>query len=299
MLYFLDDRYNRTEYMKIHVETEYRINDTEFELLRSLIKNLTGINLSNQKKMLVVSRLSKRLRTLGLASFTAYYKYVTEDINGRGEIDHLINRMTTNKTDFYRESHHFDFLQRIALPEVYEEGGKHGNLKVRVWSAGCSSGEEPYTIAITLQEFFKLKPGWDVKILATDLDTEMLDKCRAGIYEDHIVSPIPIEYLRAYFKKGVGENEGLFMVKDVLKDLAVFRRHNMVYDSLPAKSPFDIIFCRNVIIYFDEETKMRVINQFYNALKEGGYLFLGHSESPVGSEDKFKLLGNSLYRKIG
>ncbi|MHB8841869.1 MAG: CheR family methyltransferase [Candidatus Aquicultor sp.] len=284
--------------MEIRVETEYRISDAEFELLRSLIKELTGINLSDQKKMLVVSRLSKRLRSLGLTSFAGYYKYVTEDIKGCEEIDHLINRMTTNKTDFYRESHHFDFMQKTALPHIYGEGRKHSELNLRVWSAGCSSGEEPYTIAITLKEFFQNKPGWDVKILATDLDTEMLDKSKAGIYKQEIVSPISNEYLRTYFKKGVGENEGLFMAKDTLKGMIVFRRHNLVYDSLPTKRQFDIVFCRNVIIYFDEKTKIKVINQFYNALKEGGYLFLGHSESPVGCESKFKLLGNSLYRKI-
>jgi len=286
------------DYMGLRVETEYRISDTEFELLRSLVKELTGINLSDHKKMLVVSRLSKRLRTLGLTSFAGYYRYITEGSKGRDEIDHLINRMTTNKTDFYRESHHFDFMQKTALPQIYEEGRRQGKLKVRVWSAGCSSGEEPYTIAITLKEFFKSKPGWNVKLLATDLDTEMLDKSKAGIYKDQIVSPIPNEYLRTYFKKGVGENEGLFMAKGALKDMVVFRRHNLVYDSLPTKRRFDIIFCRNAIIYFDEETKIKVINQFYNALKEGGYLFLGHSESPVGCETKFKLLGNSLYRKI-
>ncbi len=284
--------------MEIRVETEYRISDKEFELLRSLIKELTGINLSDQKKMLVVSRLSKRLRALGLTSFAGYYRYVTEDIKGREEIDHLINRMTTNKTDFYRESHHFDFMQRTALPYIYQEGRKHSELNLRVWSAGCSSGEEPYTIAITLKEFFRDKPGWDIKILATDLDTEMLDKSKEGIYKQEIVLPISKEYLRTYFKKGVGENQGLFMVKDTLKDMIVFRRHNLVYDSLPTKRQFDIVFCRNVIIYFDEQTKIKVINQFYNALKEGGYLFLGHSESPVGCENKFKLLGNSLYCKI-
>jgi len=286
------------EKMEVHIETTYKIKDDEFELLRGLIKDLTGISLANHKKMLVVSRLSKRLRTLGLADFTDYYKYVTESESGRREVDNLINRMTTNKTDFYRESHHFDYLQDSLLPQLYDEGRKQGRLKLRIWSAGCSSGEEPYTIAITAREHFKGKTGWDTKILATDLDTEILDKARLGLYKREIVEPIPPEYLRSYFKKGVGENDGLFMAKEELKNLIVFRRHNLVYDQLPAKNPLDVIFCRNVIIYFDEDTKAKVINQFHKALRSGGHLFLGHSESPFGCEDKFRLVGNSIYRKV-
>lgn len=284
--------------MELNIETAYKIKDDEFELLRGLIKELTGISLANHKKMLVVSRLSKRLRTLGLADFADYYKYVTESELGHQEVDNLINRMTTNKTDFYRESHHFDYLENVLLPQLYDEGRKQGTLRLRIWSAGCSSGEEPYTIAITLREFFKNKTGWDVKILATDLDTEILDRARLGLYKREIVEPIPHEHLRSYFKKGVEVNDGLFMAKDLLKSLITFRRHNLAYDQLPAKNPLDIIFCRNVIIYFDEDTKAKVINQFHKALKSGGYLFLGHSESPFGCEDKFSLVGNSIYKKV-
>ena len=283
--------------MRLPVDLQYRITDREFNLLRDLIKELTGINLSDQKKMLVVSRLSKRLRALGLPDFTSYVKYIAEDEAGSQEIDHLINRMTTNKTDFYRESHHFAFLTDVLLPELYGEGVKIGSRKLRVWSAGCSSGEEPYTIAITLREFFKDKSGWDIKILATDLDTEMLDKARKGIYTEQIVHPVPTQYLHRYFKKGVGSNQGLFLVKDELKEMVIFRRHNLVSEPLLIKSPFDIIFCRNVIIYFDDATKGSVIRRFHGALKSGGYLFLGHSESLMGSESRFKLISNSTYRK--
>ncbi|MCL6471580.1 MAG: protein-glutamate O-methyltransferase [Firmicutes bacterium] len=284
--------------MNSKIVTQFNINDTEFDLLRKLIKEVSGINLSNQKKMLVVARLSKRLRALGMSSFTKYYNYVTKDPAGRQELNHLVNRITTNKTDFYRESHHFEFLQDVLLPQLYEEGIRSSNRRLRIWSAGCSSGEEPYTIAITLKEFFKGKLGWDIKVLATDLDTEMLDKAKKGIYDEQAVAPIPPEYLRDYFMRGTGANSGLYKVKDSLKDIIAFRKHNMVSDDLPAKNPFDIIFCRNVIIYFDEETKEKVINRFYDCLRSNGYLFLGHSESLIGCESQFKLVGNSICLKV-
>ncbi|MDI6716342.1 MAG: protein-glutamate O-methyltransferase [Actinomycetota bacterium] len=283
--------------MELYVDTQYKINDREFNLLRELIKELTGINLTEQKKMLVVSRLSKRLRQLGLSNFTSYYNYIMESEQGRQEIDQLINRITTNKTDFYREPHHFKCLTDICLPQIYEAHRFSIKRKLRIWSAGCSSGEEPYTIAITLAEFFKNKPGWDIKILATDLDTEMLDKAKAGIYKKDVVAPIPEELLRRYFLKGVGTNEGLYMVKKTLKDMIIFKRHNLVKESLKVTTPFDIIFCRNVIIYFDSEEKARVINRFYNVLRSGGFLFLGHSESLLGNDGRFKLVGNSAYCK--
>lgn len=284
--------------MSLKVET-FRISDREFDLLRNLIKGLTGISLSDQKKSLIISRLSKRLRALGLTSFTGYYSYITEDLEGRQEIDHLINRITTNKTDFYREQHHFEFLEEVLLPQIHEYGVESGKRKLRVWSAGCSSGEEPYTIAITLKEFFKDKPSWDVKILATDLDTEILEKAKKGVYGQQVVAPIPPEYLRTYFKKGVGANDGLFLVKDILKELIVFRKFNLVTEEISPKQPFDIIFCRNVIIYFDAETKIRVINSLSNALGNNGYLFLGHSESLMGNEGRVKLIGNSMYHRVG
>lgn len=283
--------------MKLQVRTEFKISNQEFDLLRDLIKKVTGINLSDQKKMLVVSRLSKRLCELGLNNYMDYYTYLTENESGGCEVDNLINRITTNKTDFYRERHHFDFLIDTILPRLYKEGSASGSRRLRIWSAGCSSGEEPYTIATTLREFFKDKPGWDIKILATDLDTDILSKAMAGTYKADVVQPIPGNLLREYFKRGRGANAGLFQAKDTLKDVIVFRRHNLVYDDLPVRRPFDIIFCRNVIIYFDEATKRNVLNRFYGKLKIGGHLFLGHSESLLGSNEDFELVANSTYRK--
>lgn len=275
---------------------QYKIADKEFGQLKTLIKELTGINLTEQKKMLIVARLSKRLRVLGLSSFAQYYELLTETGNS-SEIIHLINRITTNKTDFFRESHHFDFLKEVVLPRFYEEGMKNGRRKLRIWSAGCSSGEEPYTIAMTLQEFFHDKTGWDVKILATDLDTEILAKARNGVYLQDIVAPIPSACLRENFKKGVGANNGLFMVKDKLKRMILFKRHNLTSEEFLLNEQIDIVFCRNVIIYFDEATKTRVINHFHDALRDDGILFLGHSESVIANDGRFKLIGNSTFCK--
>lgn len=275
---------------------QYKLADKEFGQLKTLIKELTGISLTEQKKMLIVARLSKRLRVLGLSSFAQYYDLLTETGNS-SEIIHLINRITTNKTDFFRESHHFDFLKDVVLPRLYEEGMKNGTRKLRIWSAGCSSGEEPYTIAMTLQAFFSDKIGWDVKILATDLDTEILAKANKGVYSQDVVAPIPSTYLRENFKKGIGVNDGMFMVKDKLKKMILFKRHNLISEQFLFNGQIDIVFCRNVIIYFDEVTKMRVIDHFHDALRDDGTLFLGHSETVVAKDGRFKLIGNSTFLK--
>ncbi|MBS3910190.1 MAG: protein-glutamate O-methyltransferase [Actinobacteria bacterium] len=282
--------------MQIKCGAQFKIDDREFGRLKTLIKELTGINLTDQKKTLVVARLSKRLRALGLSSFAEYYYFLTET-GDYSEVTHLINRITTNKTDFFRERHHFEFLTEAVLPGICEEGEKNGTRKLRIWSAGCSSGEEPYTIAITLCEYFLDKAGWDIKILATDLDTEMLEKARAGIYCQDGVAPVPPEYLRKYFKKGVNANTGRYMAKDKLKKMVIFKRHNLTSERYPFNEQIDVVLCRNVIIYFDEATKAKVINSFHDVLRDGGVLFLGHSESAIGNESRFKLIGNSTFRK--
>lgn len=282
--------------MRIKCGAQFNIDDREFRQLKILIKELTGINLSDQKQALVIARLSKRLRVLGLSSFAQYYDVLTET-GDHSEVRHLINRITTNKTDFFRESHHFDFLREVVLPRIYEDGKKSGERKLRIWSAGCSSGEEPYTIAITVQEFFVDKPGWDIKILATDLDTEMLEKAKAGVYSQASVAPVAPEYLRKYFKKGVNANTGYYMANETLKKMLIFKGHNLISERFSFRGPIDIVFCRNVIIYFDEETKAKVIDYFHDVLKENGVLFLGHSESAINNESRLKLIGNSTFHK--
>lgn len=275
------------------LEYPFNITDKEFKVFQGMIHESTGIYLSEKKRGLLVARLSKRLRALNLKTFGQYYKYLQHSPNASDELIRLINRITTNKTDFFREKHHFDFLYNELLPSIIDKGERSGRRRLRIWSAGCSSGEEPYSIAIVTTNAFKNKKGWDVKILATDLDTDILRKATEGIYPAQTVSPIPQEYISRFFKK----INGAYHVKDEIKGMIVFRRLNLMDPAFPMKGPFDIIFCRNVIIYFDLNTKINLISKFYNLLKEDGYIFVGHSESLMQMRDKFRYIKNTIYQK--
>jgi chemotaxis protein methyltransferase CheR len=278
---------------------QFKITDQEFERISKLIRDLSGISLKEHKKMLIVSRLSKRLRVLGLENFSDYYDLLTgsNEIAGQ-ELTCFINGITTNKTDFYREPYQFDYLQEAVLEDLFNNPSACSDGELRIWSAGCSTGEEPYTIGIILSEYFKEKRSINIKILATDLDTEVLEKAKIGIYGEQAVRPIPPDCMIRYFKRGVGINEGSYMTKKCLKDIITFAKHNLVYSPMKVNKPFDIIFCRNVLIYFDEATTKNIIyEQFYNTLKAGGHLFLGHSESLSQNNTNFEHVANSVYRK--
>ena len=263
-------------------------------MFKELIHRISGIYLSEQKKKLVVARLSRRLRALNLDTFTQYYHYLTENPAGASEIENLINRVTTNKTDFFREVHHFDFLKDEVLPAIISKGEATGNRRVRVWSAGCSTGEEPYSIAIICAEVFKNHRGWDVKILATDLDTEVLQRASHGHYPTQSLIPVPDEYLAKYFVRGMNG----YTVSDTLKYMVTFRKLNFMNPSFPMKNPFDIIFCRNVIIYFDQPTKIELMNKFHAHLKPQGLIFIGHSETLMSMKEKFKYIKHTVYQKV-
>ncbi len=275
----------------------FSLSDEEFETIRRLVKAQTGISLGLHKRELVVSRLSRRLRALGLKSFAEYIQLLKE-AGDSGELVHMINQITTNKTDFYREKHHFDFLSNTVLPKLYAEGERTGNRRIRCWSAGCSSGEEPYTMAITMAEFFKDRPGWDIKILATDLDTAMLRKASKGEYPAEAVEPIPKPILTRYFEKRVHDGEVFYVVKPQLRKMIVFRRFNLMAPRYPFKIQLDFIFCRNVLIYFDHDDKIAVVKKFHSVLKPGGYLFVGHSESLMAAKDLFRYVATTVYQKI-
>lgn len=263
-------------------------------MFKELIRRISGIYLSEQKKKLVVARLSRRLRALNLDTFTQYYHYLTENLAGAAEIENLINRVTTNKTDFFREIHHFDFLKDEVLPGMIAKGETTGNRRLRIWSAGCSTGEEPYSIAIVCAEIFKNHRGWDVKILATDLDTEVLQRASHGHYATQALIPVPGEYLARYFTRGI---DG-YTVSDALKYMVAFRKLNFMNATFPMKNPFDIIFCRNVIIYFDQPTKNELMNKFHAHLKPQGLIFIGHSESLMSMKERFKYIKHTVYQKV-
>ena len=269
---------------------DYGITSDEFVRFRTLIYDESGIALGDQKQTLLASRLSKRLRDLGLTTFTEYYEHVTGDLT-KEEFTRMLDLISTNKTDFFREPKHFDYLRERILPALA------GERRIRIWSSACSTGEEPYTIAMTLYEGVDDPQRWDFKILASDLSTRVLAKAAAGLYEADRVRDVPPEVVRRHFLRGRGESEGLVKVKPHLASMIRFRRLNLMDDRFPIKSPLDLIFCRNVMIYFDRPTQEQLVNKFYRYLKPGGHLFIGHSESLQWVEHPFKVMGPTIYRK--
>ena len=277
---------------------ECPISDQEFRLFQELVKAHTGIDLSEHKRSLVASRLGRRLRALSLPSFRSYYGFLNGD-SGQEELENFINAITTNKTDFYREPLHFDFLGNDFLPALKARAARNGERRIRIWSAGCSTGEEPYTIAITLREGIENLLTWDIRILASDIDTQVLAQAAQGIYPAERIAEIPRPILQRYFLRGVGSQAGLVQVAREVQRLVTFRRINLQEEPWPIRTAFDCIFCRNVIIYFDKPTQRRLTDRFADYLKDDGYLFLGHSESLYGVSNRFGFLRNTIYRKMG
>jgi len=269
---------------------DYKITSKEFECFRTLIYGESGISLTQQKQSLLESRLSKRLRELGIETFSQYYDKVTGD-RTREEFTRMLDLISTNKTDFFREPKHFDFLREVILPELIPE------KRIRIWSSACSTGEEPYTIAITLFENVQNPSEWDFKILASDLSTRVLAKAASGIYDEERVRDMPTGMLRRHFLRGCRDSMGSFKVKPHLASMIRFRRLNLMDDDFPIKSPLDLIFCRNVMIYFDRPTQETLVNKFYRYLKPGGYLFIGHSESLQWINHPFRSLAPTIYQR--
>lgn len=260
------------------------LSDREFRLFRDLMYKLAGISLSDAKKQLVAGRLARRLRQLELESYGDYFKRLQKD---GGEMQTAVDLLTTNETYFFREPKHFDFLRNHALPGLKSSG------TVRVWSGACSSGEEPYTIAMVMAEVLGGRP-WE--IVASDLSTRVLDKAKEGRYTMEDAEGIPRPLLAKYCLKGVGSQEGSFMMKPELRGRIKFRQVNLNV-ALPDMGLFDVIFLRNVMIYFDLETKRQVIRRLLPLLRPGGYFMLSHSENLNGISDELKTVQPSIYRK--
>jgi len=273
------------------------INDKEFGLFQRLIYNESGINLTSAKKELLKSRLTKRLRERSLISFKEYYQYITEKDTTGEELVSLLDCISTNLTEFFRESVHFDFLSEKVLPDLFENKRKIREKKIRIWCAGCSTGEEPYSISMMLSECPVHLSEWDIKILATDLSTRVLKKATQGIYAKDRLKGIPLQMLNTYFKKGVHNLKDCYQIKDSLKNMIVFRRLNLTDEIFPFKGQFDFIFCRNVMIYFDKQTQTKLVSKFYKHLALDGYLFIGHSESLAGTETRFRYVRPTIYQK--
>jgi chemotaxis protein methyltransferase CheR len=269
------------------------LRDTEFEKISALVYSHCGIHLHDGKKELVKARLSKRIREGNFKSFAEYYEYVNTG-EGTDEFIAMIDSLSTNLTSFFREDRDFRALARF-VPALLREESRRGGPRLRLWSAGCSTGEEPYTMAITALEAAQ-GMGAELRILATDISTRVLKKAEQGIYPADRVKAIPADLLRKYFQAGQGNWAGHYRVKKDLRSLVTFQRFNLM-DSMAAGDPFDAIFCRNVMIYFDKKTQKDLVNRFYDKLAKGGYLFIGHSESLTGLNHAFNYLEPSLYRK--
>jgi len=230
-------------------DREFVLTDQDFDTIRNIVSERTGIVLSDGKRDMVYGRLVRRLRALGLSGFGDYCELISR--NDEGELSEFINAITTNLTAFFRENHHFEFLQKDLLPLLIKNKKEK---KLRIWSAGCSSGEEPYSIAMTVRE--NVPNNWDVKILATDLDTNMVNRASAGIYDEERVSGIDKKRLRRWVRKGKGDSSGMIRMSDELRAIITFKQLNLMND-WPVKGPFDFIFCRNVVIYFNKDTRRR------------------------------------------
>jgi chemotaxis protein methyltransferase CheR len=273
------------------------LSDREFQLFRTLIATHSGIAFGPHKRALLQARLGRRLRTLGLATFADYHRLLIEGDPQGEELVRFINAVTTNKTHFYREAHHFAYLAERWAPAVVGRASRGGQRAVRIWSAGCSTGEEPYTIAMTLADALPHSGGWSVRILASDIDTDVLKRAAAGIYSIDAAGAIPPAALKRHFLRGTGTGRGLMRVRPALQSLVTFRRINLLEAPWPVGASFDVIFCRNVLIYFDRPTQQRVLERLAGCLKDDGVLVLGHSEGILGMMNGLRHVGHTIYHK--
>lgn len=276
-------------------DREFVFTDKDFHILRNLVNHHTGISLSDAKRELVYSRLTRRLRELNLKTFARYCELLQDDAY-RDEIVHFTNAVTTNLTSFFREPHHFDYVANHILPAIANRNSEQ--RRIRFWSAGCSTGEEPYSLAITIKEKFPgLIGNFDLKILATDLASSVLDTAVNGVYPMEKLKTILPHRQKDWFYKRDSEHGGLAQIKPEIQSLITFRRLNLM-NEWPMKGPFNTIFCRNVLIYFDKPTQRVLVERFANMLEDNGYLFLGHSESLFKVTDRFRLVGQTIYQKL-
>jgi chemotaxis protein methyltransferase CheR len=249
-----------------------------FSKFQQLIYRDSGIWLGSHKHALLTGRLARRLRLLGLSNMQEYYQLVIQP-DQLHERAVMLDCITTNETHFFREPRHFDFLERQIFPKWQQDAAtEQRSMRLRIWSAGCSSGEEPYSLAMLLLKHFPVDKGWELEVLATDISTRVLEKAREAIYPLEKAKEIPAEYLRAYMLKGKGERKGVMKVSPDLHRVVRFARVNLHADSYPILGSFDLIFCRNVLIYFDQESKVKVIAGILRHLSPSGLLFVGHSE---------------------
>ncbi|MBN3564071.1 CheR family methyltransferase [Aliamphritea spongicola] len=271
-------------------EREFVFTDKHFTKAKQELYDYAGIALADHKQDMVYNRLVRRLRELGLDSFDEYFRCLD---SSPAEFTQFINALTTNLTAFFRERHHFDYVKSQIVPAIKNSPG----ARLRIWSAGCSLGEEPYSLAISLLEAGIDPSSCDVKILATDIDSKVLASARTGVYEQSRVKSLPKATVHKWFLKGKNHNDGRVKVRPELQKMVAFNHLNLM-DDWPMKGPFDFIFCRNVMIYFDQQTQARLLQRMAALLKPRGHLFVGHSEALARHQSNFELMGKTIYRKV-
>ena len=277
--------------MSAQPEQEFEFTNAQFKRLRDLVHARTGIALSDAKRELVYGRLARRLRKLKLSSFAEYCELV--ETGESEELEELTNAITTNLTSFFRESYHFDMLAAEALPQIMSK--RAAIRRIRLWSAGCSTGEEPYSLAIVVRETLAKIPNWDIKILATDIDSKVVATGAEGVYAAERFSGVPAERGRNWFPQAPGR-PGFRAACAEVTSLITFKQLNLL-DRWPMKGPFDVIFCRNVVIYFDKDTQRTLFDRMAELQEPGGWLFVGHSENLLNVTGRYKLVGRTVYRR--
>ncbi|HAN19340.1 MAG: chemotaxis protein CheR [Bacteroidetes bacterium GWC2_33_15] len=273
-----------------------KMTDDDFNRLSDFIYKQSGIKMPYVKLIMLQSRLQKRLKELKISTYKDYVDYVFSEEGQKNEIIHMLDVVSTNKTDFFREPVHFDFLNTDVLPKFMNN--IHLNYNFKVWSAGCSSGEEPYTIAITLQEFKNRNPRFDYFITATDISLQILQHASLAVYKEERISNIPLEIKRKYFLRSKDHEKKTVRVVKELRNKVAYYRLNFMNDTYNLPDVFDVIFCRNVLIYFNRETQEQVINKLCLKLKSGGYLFIGHSESILGMKVPLEQIKPTIFKRI-
>lgn len=273
------------------------MSDKSFRRLSEFIQGTFGIKMPASKKVMLEGRLRRRLSALGMTSFDEYCDHVLGLQGKETELIRMIDAVTTNKTEFFRGPEHFDYLLQTALPELVRTGGSGMRRPLNVWSAGCSTGEEPYTLSMILSEFAERQPGFRFTVLATDISTRVLEESRLGIYEHHKAEPIPLPLRKKYLLRSKDRSKDLVRICPRLRSLVTFQRLNLMDRDFEIKAPMDVIFCRNVIIYFDRPTQESLLNRLIDHLLPGGYLFIGHSETLNGLNVPVVHIAATIYRK--
>lgn len=276
---------------------EFPFDRSHFDFIADLVYRLAGIHLPPHKVEMVYARLARRLRELRIADFDAYCRLL-ESAEGEGEAAAMVNALTTNLTSFFREAHHFDHLAATTLTAVRQAQTGAGRPRLRIWSAGCSSGQEPYTIAMVVHQTLSDLRRWDARILATDIDTQMIAQGQRGVYPWETVGDLPASVRDRFFRRSrQDERERTAMVVDEIRSLVTFKPLNLL-EEWPMRGPFDAIFCRNVLIYFDRAGRRRVVDRFVDMLGPQGFLYLGHSENLHGISTRLAPAGATVYRRI-